>query len=175
MLAGGTEAPICAADAGELRDPRSRPELFQRASRPFDAGRDGFVLGEARQRCSFAGSSPACCATGARIYAEIIGYASTCDTYHVTAPHPEGDGAAHNGDPAGHWRGPGSTRSRSTISARTPQHAGRRCVRDTGDQARVRRYANSVPISSTKSMIGHLTSAAGAVEATATIWRSSTA
>lgn len=170
MLAGGTEAPICQltlASFCAIRALSTRNAEPQRASRPFDTGRDGFVLGEGAgvlvlERLSDARRR------GARIYAEIIGYASTCDAYHVTAPHPEGDGAAR-------------AITRALVRAKiSPQqidyinaHATSTAAGDVAETLAVKRafgeYANSVPMSSTKSMTGHLTSAAGAIEAAATI------
>ncbi len=170
MLAGGTEAPICQltiASFSAIRALSTRNHDPERASRPFDATRDGFVLaegagvlvleqlGHARRR-------------GARIYAELIGYASTCDAFHVTAPHPEGEGAAR-------------AMSRAMARGRiTPQqidyinaHATSTSSGDVAETIAIKRtfgeYAYSVPISSSKSMLGHLTSAAGAVEAAASI------
>jgi len=170
MLAGGTEAPICRltlASFSAIRALSTRNDDPAGASRPFDAARDGFVLGEgagvlvleplghARRR-------------GARIYAEVAGYASTCDAYHVTAPHPAGDGAAR-------------AIIRALARARiTPQqvdyinaHATGTPTGDIAETLAIKtafgEYAYSVPISATKSMIGHLTSAAGAVEAAATL------
>ncbi len=170
MLAGGTEAPICQLTLGSfigVRALSTRNAEPHRASRPFDADRDGFVLGEgagvlvleslghARRR-------------GARIYAEIIGYAATNDAYHVTAPHPSGDGAAR-------------AMTRALAKARVgPQqidylnaHATSTLAGDIAETLAIKQafgeYAYSVPISSTKSMTGHLTSAAGAIEAAATI------
>jgi 3-oxoacyl-[acyl-carrier-protein] synthase II len=170
MLAGGTEAPICQltlASFCAIRALSTRNGEPERASRPFDATRDGFVLGEGAgvlvlERLSDARRR------GAHVYAEIIGYASTCDAYHVTAPHPEGDGAA---------RAIGRALARARL---TPQqvdyinaHATSTPAGDVAETLAIKHafgeYAHSVPISSTKSMTGHLTSAAGAVEAAATI------
>ncbi len=170
MLAGGTEAPICQmtlASFCAIRALSTRNAEPERASRPFDATRDGFVLAEGAgvlvlERLSHARRR------GARIYAEINGYASTCDAYHVTAPHPEGDGAAH-------------AITRALARARiSPQqvdyinaHATSTPAGDVAETLAIKQafgeYAYSVPISSTKSMTGHLTSAAGAVEAVAAI------
>jgi 3-oxoacyl-[acyl-carrier-protein] synthase II len=170
MLAGGTEAPICQltlASFCAIRALSTRNDDPEGASRPFDQTRDGFVLGEgagvlvleqlahARRR-------------GARIYAEIMGYASTCDAYHVTAPDPAGDGAA---------RAMIRALARARISPQQVDyinaHATSTAVGDVSETLAIKRafgeYATSVPISSTKSMIGHLTSAAGAVEAAACI------
>jgi 3-oxoacyl-[acyl-carrier-protein] synthase II len=170
MLAGGTEAPICQmtlASFCAIRALSTRNAEPERASRPFDATRDGFVLAEGAgvlvlERLSHARRR------GARIYAEITGYASTCDAYHVTAPHPEGDGAAR-------------AIARALVRARiSPQqvdyinaHATSTPTGDVAETLAIKQafgeYAYSVPISSTKSMTGHLTSAAGAVEAAAAI------
>ncbi|MBK9713873.1 MAG: beta-ketoacyl-ACP synthase II [Kouleothrix sp.] len=170
MLAGGTEAPICQltlASFCAIRALSTRNDAPERASRPFDAQRDGFVLAEGAgvlvlERLSNARRR------GASIYAELIGYASTCDAYHVTAPHPEGDGAA---------RAIARALQRARISPQQVDyinaHATSTPTGDVAETLAIKRafgeYANSVPISSTKSMIGHLTSAAGAVEAAAAI------
>jgi len=170
MLAGGTEAPICQltlASFSALRALSTRNDEPQRASRPFDANRDGFVLGEGAgilvlERLSHARRR------GATIYAEIIGYASACDAHHVTAPHPNGDGAARAMALALYYAHIGPQQV-DYINA----HATSTLVGDIAETNAIRQvfgeYAYSVPISSTKSMIGHLTSAAGAVEAAATI------
>ena len=170
MLAGGTEAPICQmtlASFCAIRALSTRNAEPERASRPFDATRDGFVLAEGAgvmvlERLSHARRR------GARIYAEITGYASTCDAYHVTAPHPEGDGAA---------RAITRALARARISPQQVDyinaHATSTPSGDVAETLAIKQsfgeYAYSVPISSTKSMIGHLTSAAGAVEAAAAI------
>jgi len=170
MLAGGTEAPICQmtlASFCAIRALSTRNAEPERASRPFDATRDGFVLAEGAgvlllERLSHARRR------GARIYAEISGYASTCDAYHVTAPHPEGDGAA---------RAITRALARARISPQQVDYINAHATSTpTGDVAETLaikqafgEYAYSVPISSTKSMTGHLTSAAGAVEAAAAI------
>ena len=170
MLAGGTEAPICQltlASFCAIRALSTRNDDPQRASRPFDSARDGFVLGEGAGVLVLERMSDAR-RRGARIYAEVTGYASTCDAYHVTAPHPEGDGAA---------RAITRALARAKLSPQQVDyinaHATSTSVGDVAETFAIKRafgeYANSVPISSTKSMIGHLTSAAGAVEAAATI------
>ncbi|MCS6839476.1 MAG: beta-ketoacyl-ACP synthase II [Roseiflexus sp.] len=170
MLAGGTEAPICRltlASFGAIRALSTRNHDPAGASRPFDAERDGFVLGEGAGVLVLESLSHAR-RRGARIYAEIIGYATTCDAYHVTAPHPTGDGAAR-------------AIVRALAQAKiTPQqvdyinaHATGTPIGDVAETLAIKiafgEYASSVPISATKSMIGHLTSAAGVVEAAATI------
>ncbi len=170
MLAGGTEAPICRltlASFGAIRALSTRNHDPSGASRPFDAERDGFVLGEGAGVLVLESLSHAR-RRGARIYAELIGSASTCDAYHVTAPRPDGDGAA---------RAIVRALARAKI---TPQqvdyinaHATGTPTGDVAETLAIKtvfgEYAFSVPISATKSMIGHLTSAAGVVEAAATI------
>lgn len=170
MLAGGTEAPICRltlASFGAIRALSTRNHDPSGASRPFDAERDGFVLGEGAGVLVLESLSHAR-RRGARIYAELIGSASTCDAHHVTAPCPDGDGAA---------RAIVRALARAKI---TPQqvdyinaHATGTPTGDVAETLAIKtvfgEYAFSVPISATKSMIGHLTSAAGVVEAAATI------
>ncbi len=170
MLAGGTEAPISHFSLGSfcaMRALTSRNDEPEKASRPFDAKRDGFApaegagvvvlesLAHARRR-------------GAHIYAELIGYGSSCDAYHVTAPDPEGIGAARAIQHALFNAGVGPQQI-DYINA----HATSTIAGDSAETQSVKRvfgeYAYSIPISSTKSMIGHLTGAAGAVEAIATI------
>ena len=170
MLAGGTEAPICRltlASFAAIRALSTRNHDPAGASRPFDRGRDGFVLGEGAGVLVLEQLSHAR-RRGARIYAELIGYAASCDAYHVTAPHPDGDGAA---------RAMIRAMARARISPQQVDyinaHATGTPAGDVAETLAIKRalgeYAPSVPISATKSMIGHLTSAAGAVEATATI------
>ncbi|MEN9937988.1 MAG: hypothetical protein RLZZ387_4567 [Chloroflexota bacterium] len=170
MLAGGAEAPICRlslASFSAIRALSTRNDDPRRASRPFDRDRDGFVLGEGAgvlvlERLSHARRR------GARIYAEVAGYASTSDAYHVTAPHPDGDGAT---------RAMVRAMARARVSPQQVDyinaHATGTTVGDVVETMAIKQafgeYASSVPISATKSMIGHLTSAAGAVEAAATI------
>jgi 3-oxoacyl-[acyl-carrier-protein] synthase II len=170
MLAGGTEAPICQmtlASFCAIRALSTRNAEPERASRPFDATRDGFVLAEGAGVLVLEQLSRAR-RRGARIYAEVTGYASTCDAYHVTAPHPEGDGAA---------RAITRALARARISPQQVDyinaHATSTPSGDIAETLAIKQafgeYAYSVPISSTKSMTGHLTSAAGAVEAAAAI------
>ncbi len=170
MLAGGCEAPISQislAGFGSLKALSTYNEHPETASRPFDVTRNGFVLGEGAavlvlERLSSARRR------GARIYAELAGYGSTCDAYHPTGPHPEGKGAA---------RAMQRALARAGV---TPEqidyinaHATSTPPGDVSETMAIKQVfgpaAYTVPISSTKSMIGHLTSAAGAVEAVATI------
>ncbi|MEM8535925.1 MAG: beta-ketoacyl-ACP synthase II [Chloroflexota bacterium] len=170
MLAGGTEAPICQlslASFSALRALSTHNDEPMRASRPFDAKRDGFVLSEGAGVLVLEQLSHAR-RRGATIYAEIIGYASTCDAYHVTAPDIDGAGAA---------RAMTRAMTRANISLQQIDYINAHATSTpTGDNVETRaikrafsEYAYNIPVSSTKSMIGHLTSAAGAVEAIASI------
>jgi 3-oxoacyl-[acyl-carrier-protein] synthase II len=150
-----------------MRALTTRNDEPEKASRPFDAKRDGFAPSEGAgvvvlERLSYARRR------GAHIYAELIGYGSSCDAYHVTSPDPEGVGAAR------------AIQHALFNAGITPQqvdyinaHATSTIVGDSAETQAIKRvfgeYAYSIPISSTKSMIGHLTGAAGAVEAIATI------
>ncbi len=166
MLAGGTEAPISRFSLAcfcVMRALSTKNEEPTRASRPFDARRDGFVPGEGAGMLVLERLSSAR-RRGARIYAEVLGYGSSCDAYHVTAPDPQGNGSAlamrlalHNARTA--------PQQIDYINA----HATSTPAGDIAETLAIKQifgeYASSVPISSTKSMIGHLTGAAGAVEA----------
>jgi 3-oxoacyl-[acyl-carrier-protein] synthase II len=170
MLAGGSEATICRLTLAcfhSLRALSLRNQDPESASRPFDKTRDGFVLGEGAgvlvlERLADARRR------GARIYAELIGYGSASDAYHITAPHPDGDGAAR-----------AMMRAMARAQVKPQQvdyinaHATSTPAGDLAETLAIKRAfgerAYRVPISATKSMIGHLTSAAGAVEAAATI------
>lgn len=165
MLAGGSEAPInpiglsgfCAARAMTTNN-----EAGPRASRPFDAGRDGFVMGEGSgvmvlEDLAFAISR------GARIYAEVVGYGMSADAHHITMPDPEGDGAYRSMTKAlkSAGMGPGDVDYVNAHGTSTPYN-------DKFETMAIKRAfgdrAYEIPVSSTKSSIGHLLGAAGAVE-----------
>ena len=96
MIAGGSEAiiiPLCIAGFCQMKAMSTRNDDPARASRPFDAGRDGFVCGEGGGIVLLESLEHAV-RRGARIYAEVAGYGMTSDAHHLTAPDPEGDGAA---------------------------------------------------------------------------------
>ncbi len=166
MVAGGTESGICELSIAAFSVARGysrRNDEPEKASRPFDADRDGFVPAEGAgivilERLDHA------LKRGARIYAEVVGYAGTADTYHLIAPDPEGRAAARAmlGAVADAQISPESI---DYINA----HATSTVLGDVAETVAIKRafgeQAYAVPISATKSMIGHLIGAAGGVEA----------
>jgi len=167
MIAGGAESALCRIGIAGFASMKALSTKFndqpEEASRPWDKERDGFVMGEGAgilvlEEYEHARSR------NAKIYAELVGYGLTGDAYHITAPHPEGKGALKamqlalksaqiNADQIGYINAHGT----STL---------------LGDQIEVTaikqlfdNYAHKIPISSTKSSIGHLLGAAGSVEA----------
>jgi len=166
MIAGGSEAAICAMSVGgfgQLRALSTRNDEPTRASRPFDKDRDGFIIGEgagvlileelehARRR-------------GATIYAEIVGYGMSSDAYHMTAPSEDGDGARRVMAMAVRKAGiaPSEVDYINAHGTSTPYNdrletlAIRNCFGE---------HAEKLSISSTKSMTGHLLGGAGGLEA----------
>jgi 3-oxoacyl-[acyl-carrier-protein] synthase II len=171
MLAGGAEAPICLLGVGGFSAMRALSTGFndepERASRPFDARRDGFVIAEGAGVLVLEELEHAR-GRGARIYAELVGYGATCDAYHMTQPAPEGAGAAECMILA------------LTDAGIDPIDIGYINAHGTGtpfnDEAEtlaVKRvfgeHAARLAMSSTKSMTGHLLGAAGTVEAAYTV------
>ena len=166
MLAGGSEAvivPIAMASLSVMGALSTRNDDPERASRPFELNRDGFVMGEGAavlvlEALEFAEKR------GANILAEISGYGLTNDAYHISAPAENGDGAAR------------CMRMALDNAGYTPQdidyinaHGTSTLLNDKSETAAIKTvfgdYAYQVPISSTKSMTGHLLGASGALEA----------
>ncbi len=169
MIAGGAEAiivPLTIAGFCQMKAMSTRNDEPTKASRPFDADRDGFVCGEggglvvleslahARER-------------DARIYAEVVGYGMTGDAHHMTAPDPDGDGAARAMMAALRDGGiePSAVGYINAHGTSTPYN-------DKFETIAIKRvfgeHAKKLAVSSTKSMTGHLLGAAGGIEAIAT-------
>jgi 3-oxoacyl-[acyl-carrier-protein] synthase II len=166
MIAGGSEAAITPMGVGgfaAMRALSTRNDEPERASRPFDKDRDGFVIGEgagilileelegARQR-------------GARVYAEVVGYGATADAFHITAPSDDGDGAIRAMAMAVESAGvtPDQVQYINAHGTSTP-------FNDKLESLAIRTlfgdHAPALGVSSTKSMTGHLLGAAGGLEA----------
>lgn len=170
FITGGSEAAVTMAGIGGFSSMKAlsqRNDDPLRASRPFDSDRDGFVLGEGAGALIFEEYEHAK-ARGAKIYAEVIGGGMTADAYHITAPHPEGLGAANvmKLALADGQLSPADIDYINVHGTSTP----------LGDVAEVKAIqsifgdaAFDLNISSTKSMTGHLLGAAGAIEAIACI------
>jgi len=167
MLAGGSEAPIVPVGyAGfcAMKAMSTRNDEPTRASRPFDRGRDGFVMGEGGGMLLLESLEHAR-ARGARIYCELLGYGASCDAFHITQPDPEGRGLML------------AMRSALRTAGIAPEtidyinaHGTSTPYNDKFETAAIKRvlgeHARRVKISSTKSMTGHLLGGAGAIEAT---------
>ncbi len=170
MFAGGSEAAISPMGIGGFCAARAlstRNDDPQKASRPFDAQRNGFVMAEgsgiilleeyehAKQR-------------GAEIYAEVIGYGMSCDAYHMTAPNPNGEGAI---------RCMQETLKDASINPKDVTyinaHGTSTMLNDAMETKAIKsvfgEHAKKIPISSTKSMTGHMLGAAGGAELAATV------
>ena len=167
VLAGGSEAPICPiANAGfaSLRALSRRNQCPQQASRPFDSDRDGFVMGEGSAILVLE-SHESMIRRNATPLAEILGYGATSDAFHVTEPAPTGESAAKAMTMALNRSGL-TSKDIDYINA----HGTSTPLNDRQETQAIKRAlgedAYRIPISSTKSMTGHLLGAGGALEAT---------
>jgi 3-oxoacyl-[acyl-carrier-protein] synthase II len=167
MMAGGTEAaltPLGLASFTALQAVSTKyNDKPEKASRPFEAGRDGFVMGEGAGIIMLEELEHAK-KRGARIYAEVLGYGATCDANHLTAPHPKGIGAVRAMRRA-LVDGGMKTEDIDYINA----HGTSTPVNDPVESKAIREVyadqADRIRVSSTKSMTGHLLGGAGGVEA----------
>jgi 3-oxoacyl-[acyl-carrier-protein] synthase II len=170
MIVGGSEAPIvptAVAGFSSMKALSTRNDKPEKASRPFDRDRDGFVIGEGAAVLVLEEYEHAM-RRGAKIYAEIVGYGASADAYHITAPCVDGEGAV-------------KCMLRALEDAKlSPDevdyinaHGTSTKLNDAVETLAIKKVfgerAYKIPISSTKSMIGHLLGAAGAIEALATI------
>jgi 3-oxoacyl-[acyl-carrier-protein] synthase II len=170
MIVGGSEAPIiptAVAGFSSMKALSTRNEEPEKASRPFDRDRDGFVMGEGAAVLVLEEYEHAM-RRGAKIYAELVGYGATADAYHITAPCVDGEGAI-------------KCMLRALEDAKlSPDevdyinaHGTSTKLNDAVETLAIKKVfgerAYKIPVSSTKSMIGHLLGAAGAIEALATI------
>ncbi len=170
VVAGGTEAavhPLPFAGFSAMQALSKRNDEPERASRPYDTGRDGFVLGEGAAVIVLESEEHAK-ARGARIYAELAGVGMSADSHHIAAPEPEGAGASRAMVEAVE-RGDLTAADIVHINA----HATSTPVGDVAESNAIRRAfgdaADGMPVSATKSMTGHLLGAAGALEGVLTV------
>jgi 3-oxoacyl-[acyl-carrier-protein] synthase II len=166
MLAGGSEAVVCPTGIGgfaAMKALSTRNDAPEKASRPFDKDRDGFVMGEGGGALVLEEYEHAK-KRGARIYGEVAGYGATADAYHMTSPAPEGEGAGRcmtlalrrgQVDPAK----VGYINAHGTSTPAGDENESMAAERVFGE------YAKNLVMSSTKSMTGHLLGGAGALEA----------
>ncbi|MCO5724409.1 beta-ketoacyl-ACP synthase II [Robiginitalea marina] len=170
IVAGGSEAAVTIAGMGgfnAMHALSTRNESPETASRPFDATRDGFVLGEGAGALILEEYEHAK-ARGAKIYAEVAGGGLSSDAYHMTAPHPDGIGVVRVMENCLKDAGmaPGEVDAINTHGTSTP-------LGDVAELKAISRvfgaHAPEININSTKSMTGHLLGAAGAIEAIASI------
>jgi 3-oxoacyl-[acyl-carrier-protein] synthase II len=165
MIAGGSEAaitPFAYASFCSMKAMSTRNDSPEKACRPFDQGRDGFIMGEGAGVLVLESLEHAQ-ARGARIYCELAGYAATCDAFHITQPDPEGKGLSM-----------AMTRALASAGAQPAEvdyinaHGTSTPYNDKFETLAIKKvfgdHAGRVPISSTKSMTGHLLGAAGGIE-----------
>jgi 3-oxoacyl-[acyl-carrier-protein] synthase II len=170
MITGGAEAvvtPLALGGFCSMRALSTRNEEPQKASRPFDLDRDGFVMGEG-SGILILEELDAALERGASIYAEVIGYGLSADAYHVSAPHPEGAGAIACMSMALEYAGIGPE-AIDYVNA----HGTSTKLNDLSENNAIKvvfgDHARKLAISSTKSMTGHLLGGAGGVESVYTV------
>lgn len=170
FISGGSEAAICEAGVGGFNSMQalsSNNEEYQTASRPFDANRDGFVMGEGGGGLILEELEHAQ-KRGAKIYAELIGGGMSADAHHLTAPHPEGEGAR-----LVMLNALRDAKIKPETVDYINVHGTATPLGDLSETSAIKKvfgeHAYELNISSTKSMTGHLLGAAGAVESIAVI------
>ncbi|WP_287136794.1 beta-ketoacyl-ACP synthase II, partial [Crocosphaera sp.] len=170
MICGGTEAsvtPLSLAGFASARALSTRNDEPQKASRPFDKDRDGFVMGEGSGILILEELEHAL-ARGATIYGEMVGYAMTCDAYHMTAPVPDGAGATRAMELA--LKDGGISPEQVTyINAHGTSTAANDVTETKAIKKALGDRAYAIAVSSTKSMTGHLLGGSGGIEAVATL------
>jgi 3-oxoacyl-[acyl-carrier-protein] synthase II len=170
IVCGGSEAPVCALGVAGFASSRAlstRNASPETASRPFDAERDGFVMGEGAAALIVESLAHAR-RRGARIYAEVLGTGSSADAHHMTAPHPEGLGASLAMQRALRASGVAADEVDTINMHGTSTELG-----DVAESRAIRgvfgAHADRLTATSTKSMTGHMLGAAGSAEAIASI------
>ena len=170
MITGGAEAPItrfALAGFSNMRALSRRNDEPQRASRPFDTDRDGFIMAEGAatlvlEELEFARKR------GAHIYAEIVGYGMTGDGHHITAPSPDGDGARRSMERAIREAG---CKKEDIVYINT--HGTSTELNDPFEALAIQKlfgsHAQKLVLNATKSMTGHMLGAAGAIESCVTV------
>jgi 3-oxoacyl-[acyl-carrier-protein] synthase II len=165
MVAGGAESVLSAVPISGFASMKAlskRNEEPHRASRPFDTDRDGFVMGEGAGIIILENLEKAK-ARGAKIYAEVVGHGATSDAYHITAPHPDGEGACRCMQMSLETAGitPDKVGYVNAHGTSTP-------LGDVGETNAIKKtfgaHSKNLFVSSTKSMTGHLLGAAGGIE-----------
>jgi 3-oxoacyl-[acyl-carrier-protein] synthase II len=170
MIAGGTEAVITPLGIGgfnAMKALSTRNDEPEKASRPFDMDRDGFIMGEGAG-IMILESLETALERGAGIYAEIAGYGMAADAYHITAPSPNGEGAARCMKMALKDAGVEPSVVNYINAHGTSTKAGDE-IETYAIKTVFGEYAYKIPVSSTKSMTGHLLGAAGGVESVISI------